>query len=311
MKIRALDTEWGAVCNFDLDVLSSYEHACNCILPAHPDKLYWISTSRNDFAPGVLVLSTSVLPDALSQGAKVRLTCDNATDELTLSVWDTALKQENVIARGLPSAWKEIYALTLPAVSRADTTAALLTAAYRAARSFLNTLGSTNSPFHPAYHHAESMNRSIAQTLTTYGKQAATALATTEAVQFCNAAKHMIGLGFGLTPSGDDFLVGALATTAYLNGSFSSNLAESQWKELCSQTTRVSQHYLHEAYWARFAERITDLLDQLFAHPAQSQEAVSNLVSFGATSGTDVLAGIVYTLESFLYALNSKDLEQH
>ncbi|AHG20449.1 hypothetical protein Z042_13040 [Chania multitudinisentens RB-25] len=119
----------------------------------------------------------------------------------------------------------------------------------------------------------------------------------------------LIGYGRGLTPDGDDYLLGYLAalwlwrqhpTIAAHNATLRS-LIGSQ----LSRTNDISRHYLARALEGHFSQPICDLMLLLSAEAAatQIQAAALQVMQFGASSGVDCLAGLLHglrTLESTL-----------
>ncbi|MBG9982587.1 DUF2877 domain-containing protein [Aerococcaceae bacterium DSM 111020] len=118
---------------------------------------------------------------------------------------------------------------------------------------------------------------------------------------FCvQSVQDMIGMGQGLTPSGDDFiqgmLVGAMLTK---NISFIKAV-----KNLINQdsTTDIAKAY----YDSLFQRQINEPWHQLFRAVAKRnqkklQEAVNNIQSYGASSGYDMLYGVYYYLNQTFY----------
>ncbi len=110
---------------------------------------------------------------------------------------------------------------------------------------------------------------------------------------FVDAAEPLIGLGEGLTPAGDDWVLGALAAIHRLAPeSFMEDreqrdrLAEA----VRTRTTDVARDFLLEALEGRFAEPVLALLTAPSGPLAG--HALRELLALGATSGADTLAGI-------------------
>lgn len=121
----------------------------------------------------------------------------------------------------------------------------------------------------------------------------ARALAARDADRVAAAALGLVGFGEGLTPAGDDCLVGALAAVHRLAAGWlaarpalRARLAEAA----VGRTTAIAREFLLHALEGRFAEPVLQVL------AAGSEEAAgraaSRLVAMGATSGADTLAGI-------------------
>lgn len=131
------------------------------------------------------------------------------------------------------------------------------------------------------------------------------ALAQQRHADACRHALSMVGLGPGLTPSGDDFLVGLFAVL---------NLAGSPccgWldggRQVLPQagqaTNAISLAALRAAAEGRVRESISALIDALMhGTPASLDATLRRVLAIGATSGADIAAGIVAGLELNLQA---------
>lgn len=119
------------------------------------------------------------------------------------------------------------------------------------------------------------------------------------------AVSKLVGLGPGLTPSGDDVLGGFAAVMVLLSPYLSIDAHERVWiAELIAQiagprTTLISRVLLDYAAKGAVAEQIGDLLLAL-ARPLNEHDAVwraaQRVLAFGATSGADTLLGILLAL---------------
>jgi len=119
----------------------------------------------------------------------------------------------------------------------------------------------------------------------------------------------LIGFGRGLTPDGDDYLLGyltalwpwrqhpAIAThDATLRSIIGSQL---------SRTNDISRHYLARALEGHVSQPICDLMLLLSTEAAatQIQAAAQQVMQFGASSGVDCLAGLLHGLRTLRSAL--------
>jgi hypothetical protein len=105
----------------------------------------------------------------------------------------------------------------------------------------------------------------------------------------------LIGLGVGLTPSGDDFLCGVLAgliLTGNSDQTFTSILKKRIGTSL-SNTNDISRTFLRCALSSHFSKTIKDLV-----FPATVEDIHASFKAVGHSSGFDSLCGIyyVYTL---------------
>lgn len=113
------------------------------------------------------------------------------------------------------------------------------------------------------------------------------------------AAHSLLGLGEGLTPAGDDWLVGALAVLhrlaqrwAFAEGHLASVLVG----DAAARTTTVGAAFLAHAVAGEFAEPARDLVCAASLAPARA--AAARLAAMGATSGADTLAGMRAALDA-------------
>ena len=111
------------------------------------------------------------------------------------------------------------------------------------------------------------------------------------------AARGLVGLGEGLTPSGDDFLAGfeaALRTLASPDAGF----LQDAIIDRAERTTTVSGTLLAHAAKGEFAERVHELIGALFdGDDASIAGSIDRAVAWGASSGTDCLFGVLVGLD--------------
>ena len=112
------------------------------------------------------------------------------------------------------------------------------------------------------------------------------------------AAMALIGLGEGLTPAGDDCVVGALAALHRFGaaGLFDAPARAELRRAVPAATTAIGGEFLLHALDGAFAEPIVALLAAEDAEAAR--RAAAELGRVGATSGADTLAGIRLALEA-------------
>lgn len=115
-----------------------------------------------------------------------------------------------------------------------------------------------------------------------------------------DAVVACLGRGPGLTPSGDDVLVGALAASwsvGAIDAKHSEDLTAALETQARRRTTDVSVEYLHYACRGMATGAVRALLTAL-AEPdfTPVTDAVARLGRFGHTSGMDTLLGIVIAL---------------
>ena len=111
-------------------------------------------------------------------------------------------------------------------------------------------------------------------------------------------ATALIGFGPGLTPSGDDFLAGALlALHALGRQAVQQRLARWVTRAAGKRTSRISRAHLRCAAGGRGHERLHEFLAALGAEASDPVTAMRALDRLGHTSGWDAAAGVLLTLE--------------
>ena len=110
-------------------------------------------------------------------------------------------------------------------------------------------------------------------------------------------ATRLIGLGPGLTPSGDDVLVGIEAALHALARPSAGFLAPALG-DVDERTTALAATLLRHAAAGEFAERLHILLAALLGSDDESiPAAIDRAVAWGATSGSDCLLGVLIGLD--------------
>lgn len=114
------------------------------------------------------------------------------------------------------------------------------------------------------------------------------------------AMTYLLGRGIGLTPTGDDMLLGALwvLTTCQLSQTHLVDRIKQTLSEKLTQaiTTDISKHYLLLAIDGIFVPQLKQL--ELFFNDqtkVSCHELILNVLAHGHTSGYDILTGIVCT----------------
>jgi hypothetical protein len=108
------------------------------------------------------------------------------------------------------------------------------------------------------------------------------------------SASRLVGLGPGATPSGDDLLVGLcaglLATGHPLARPFARQVAD----QAAGRTTALAETFLWHAGRGEFAERVQRTAGAILSgDEIGTQAAVWDALAWGATSGADLLVGVL------------------
>lgn len=103
---------------------------------------------------------------------------------------------------------------------------------------------------------------------------------------------NFAGLGMGLTPSGDDFLTGLLATWQYFESPLYKKMesCSAKWlQRLKGRTTTVSYFMLKQCLEGQVNEALLNVLDNIDGNPIPH---LQRILEMGSTSGTDMLTGV-------------------
>lgn len=103
----------------------------------------------------------------------------------------------------------------------------------------------------------------------------------------------IIGLGIGLTPSGDDFFLGCFSVLYVHKKSLAEEIMDSSYFSLdniSSRTTQVGFNMIMHSFKGKVNNELYNLimLDEL------SEKSIKNLQKIGSTSGEDMLAGVYF-----------------
>ena len=120
-----------------------------------------------------------------------------------------------------------------------------------------------------------------------------------DAGRFVDGARRLIGLGEGLTPAGDDLLVGCLAVARRFRPRLlldAPEIGPALADAAREGTTIVAREFLLEAIEGRFSEIVVALLTA--PDVPRASAALNDLLDLGATSGADMAAGMRLALDA-------------
>lgn len=115
-------------------------------------------------------------------------------------------------------------------------------------------------------------------------------------------ARYLCGRGTGLTPAGDDMLIGWIAMQRLLHGAIPPLLAVCQqiMSVARQQTHLLSQCWLGYAAGGNVSQPLLNLLLELTGEDAQALSlAVQVVLAMGASSGYDTLQGVLLALADY------------
>ena len=120
-------------------------------------------------------------------------------------------------------------------------------------------------------------------------------------------ASQLAGLGVGLTPSGDDIIMGAIYA-AWIIHPFDvvRVIAQEIANAAAPLTTSISAAWLKAAGRGEAGSLWHEFFDALVSsNHAQIEESMDNILAVGETSGTDALAGFIGVFESWMVTSGS------
>ncbi|HEV8692941.1 MAG TPA: DUF2877 domain-containing protein [Lysobacter sp.] len=126
----------------------------------------------------------------------------------------------------------------------------------------------------------------------------ARATETRDAGAVVSALSALVGLGTGLTPAGDDFIVGYLAalwSRSHREPGIAALLRALAMpvRQLSLHTNAISRQMLLDALQGHFAERLTEVV-RCVCDGGDVTGAAMRTLEVGHSSGTDVLCGLVF-----------------
>ena len=137
------------------------------------------------------------------------------------------------------------------------------------------------------------------------------AVAGDELASARSACLDLVGLGVGLTPSGDDALVGLLAGLEATGHPLRGALGAAIGHAATGRTTAQAATALRHAAAGRYSERLHDVLRAIGrAQTAQPglETAIDTALAFGATSGGDTLSGLFAAIDGIARASRVRSL---
>jgi len=121
---------------------------------------------------------------------------------------------------------------------------------------------------------------------------------------FAIGIEQIKGKGFGLTPSGDDFISGMLYGLNLLRDKKKTKISELQNTIFCKAKTDnlISNTFLRLANEGRFFEYFKEMLISLANEDkiSQSLSFLKKIILTGETSGADMMTGFLLTMKNFI-----------
>jgi hypothetical protein len=265
---------------FEGVVHSAFQRAVN-IACTTDGRLYALVTADMDDGPGTLVVETD---DFL--GAQIAV-----GDRVTGWNGGIFISRRAVVSVGRALQWS----MPRPGAFCED---AALRRRLRAAEAFILRHGMPggfleNSNASPAARIATRM-------LQEEGWALLRAFAEDDEARALRHAARLLGLGPGLTPSGDDFLLGLLAARGLRLGA-RGGFGRAVTAMARTATNEISYAALERAALGEVRDRIACLLVALCGVQDElSNAALMGVITIGSCSGTDIALGVVHGLQSTL-----------
>jgi hypothetical protein len=265
---------------FAARVHSVFDHAVN--LRADDDRaLYALVSAQGDNAPATLVLD---VPDfrglGLHPGAPVTLR-------------DGGILFAGRVEIGLRGA--RPWEATLPVLEDADLPLEWL-------ERFIARHGAAGG-VEPRLRDTTAVERATARTLADARAGLEAALRARDAAGVHAHTLRLIGLGAGLTPAGDDYVVGVAIACAVAGGRTRPDCCLDALRravdDSAERTTDVSHATLVHAVRGRVRESLVALVASIAAGDEDLMaRRAHRVLAIGATSGTDILSGLIAGLRS-------------
>lgn len=252
------------------------------------DVLLTVANRAGTRAPYTLVCSAAVLDDlGIAAGDAVHADQDvlRLGDRMTISL--PGLQITSSVIRSRPVD-REKLARTVPVIE------GVLAVGHRPGSFFS---AEDASPF----------DRELQRRLRAGGQALRQSFIAGETTGVATACRSLLGLGIGLTPSGDDYLVGFLGAQLACRPTGSQptaavrELIQAVQTSARTATNAISAAAVMAAAGCRVRQEVSDVIDSaLSGEAAALRTALRTLVDIGSTSGTDITVGVVDSLSVLL-----------
>lgn len=119
---------------------------------------------------------------------------------------------------------------------------------------------------------------------------------------FYEGISKMKGAGFGLTPSGDDFIAGMLYAFDVLKNvsKEKNNVDVEKIRKIAKGKNPISNSLIYYASKGAYYKRFKDFLEAILYNEENLEKAFNNLIEIGETSSSDMLTGFLTTIHNTL-----------
>ena len=112
-----------------------------------------------------------------------------------------------------------------------------------------------------------------------------------------HASGRLLGLGLGLTPSGDDFLLGCLALWQVFDMRLFSPYKECDWLKQIKGKTTTHSYFMLKQCIDGFVNNAFIELFQVIGKGGDMGKALDEFLRIGSTSGIDMLIGALFAMQ--------------
>ncbi|MDR2734965.1 MAG: DUF2877 domain-containing protein [Spirochaetota bacterium] len=129
--------------------------------------------------------------------------------------------------------------------------------------------------------------------------------------EYARAAALLQGVGYGLTPSGDDFLCGVMLALHHSGDAHDAQELADALTDTLSRSAFMARTFLRDAIAGRWPRRLRDAAESLHGAGQDNiiRSAVIRALDHGASSGADLASGFIYTaLHQCAQSAASRDL---
>ncbi|MDZ4203339.1 MAG: DUF2877 domain-containing protein, partial [Bacteroidales bacterium] len=117
--------------------------------------------------------------------------------------------------------------------------------------------------------------------------------------EIISGVRMIKGTGFGLTPSGDDFIAGILFGTFFTETKYNTDLSwlRSEIVEMTESSNQLTNSFIRNASVGYFYHALKNLL-HLSPQNFDFENRLTAVLSIGETSGADLLAGFIFSIKN-------------
>lgn len=116
-----------------------------------------------------------------------------------------------------------------------------------------------------------------------------------------DSVKKLKGVGFGLTPQGDDLINGVIIALYFFEQLYNISTRELRNKiyHFTSSSNLLSRTFIYYSSIGRFYQHFKNYLLSILSEVSNVECSTREVLKFGETSGADVLTGFVISLKKF------------